>query len=249
MNNANPGGAFHVDKLDADAVCAQCNTVNVEGTLLCKVCGNNLRDQRNRRMQADQAMDLEHTGQRSRTWLSGLLFVLAIGVIIATLVNQEMIVDWLINVQSANEPSLELLWTGDYDAYFQPMFEEIDIAAVDAESAAAARLQAPQSTDLEGVYALFEGDTYLGAACFRLEGEDAYFAAKLEDEGSEVRGLARAESDNYIAVPDFTAVSRRRGQLQSFTGVAIPKGDGTVECMGDNGTVRISFMAYRMPDP
>lgn len=39
-----------VEHLDADAVCELCGNVNPEGTLLCKQCGNNLRDQRSRRM-------------------------------------------------------------------------------------------------------------------------------------------------------------------------------------------------------
>lgn len=248
MNNANLGGALHVDKLDADAVCAQCSTVNAEGTLLCKVCGNNLRDQRNRRMQADQAMDMEHTGQHTRAWMSGVLFVLAIGLIISTLLNQELIVDWLIDVQSPAKPSSELLWTGEYDAYFQPMFEAINAVGLTAESAAAALENAPESTEIEGTYALFDGEIFLGTAVFRLESEEAYFAALLVN-GDEVRGVARAESDQYIASPDFSGISGRRGQIDALTGVAIPQGNGTVECKGNNGAIYASFIAYRIPAP
>jgi hypothetical protein len=242
MNNANHGGEFHVDKLDADAVCAQCNTVNTEGTLLCKVCGNNLRDQRNRRMQADQAMDLEHTGQRRRAWLSGVFFVLALVLIASTLMNQELIVEWLIEEEV---PPTGLLWTGQYDAYFRPMFEEIEAAGLTPESAAALQVATPSDT-LEGVYALFDGDTFLGTASFRIEGEDAYFAAMLENE-REVRGIARLEANNYIALPDFSGIDHRGG-VTPISGVAIPQEDGAVECMGDDGRERSSFMAYRLPD-
>ncbi len=243
MNNANLGGEIHVDKLDADAVCAQCNTVNTEGTLLCKVCGNNLRDQRNRRMQADQAMDLEHTGQRRRAWLSGVFFVLALVLIASTLMNQELIVEWLIEEEA---PPTGLLWTGQYDAYFHPMFEEIEAAGLTPESAAALQVATPSDT-LEGVYALFDGDTFLGTASFRIEGEDAYFAAMLENE-REVRGIARLEANNYIALPDFSGIDHRGG-VTPISGVAIPQEDGAVECMGDDGQERSSFMAYRLPDP
>lgn len=246
MNTVNPAGAYQGDKLDADAVCAQCNTVNTEGTLLCKVCGNNLRDQRNRRLQADQAMDLEHTGRQRRKWLSGVFFVLALGLIISTLINQELIVDWLINVQSPSEQSMQLLWTGDYDEYFQPMFEEIRDAALTPESADQARQNVQPAPSLEGVYALFSGDVYLGSASFRIEGDDAYFAARLED-GREVRGLARIEANNYIAVPEYSGIDGRRG-VTPISGVAIPQGNGTVECMGDDGRARANFIAYRMPD-
>ena len=248
MNNVNLGGAFSVEKLDADAVCAQCSTVNAEGTLLCKVCGNNLRDQRTRRLQADQAMDMEHTGQRRRAWLSGLFFVLAIGLIISTLLNQELIVDWLINVQAPTEPSLAELWTGDYDAYFQPMVEELEMAGVDGESAAAALAEAPASTELEGLYALYDGETFIGTANVRLEGEDAYFVAQVND-GNEVRGVARTESDHYIALPDFSAFSGRRGRYTSITGVALPQGDGVLECKGNSGSERVTILAHRLPDP
>jgi len=247
MNNVNLGGAFNVDKLDADAVCAQCSTVNAEGTLLCKVCGNNLRDQRNRRLQADQAMDMEHTGQRRRAWLSGVFFILAIGLIISTLVNQELIVDWLINVQTPAEPTLAELWTGDYDAYFRPMVEELDLLGVDAESAAAALAAGPPSTELEGLYALYDSDTFVGTANVRLEGEDAYFVAHLAD-GNEVRGVARSEADHFIALSDFSAISDDRGDLSSITGVASPQGDGVLECKGNSGSDRVTILAHRLPE-
>ena len=248
MNNVNLGGAFSVDKLDADAVCAQCSTVNAEGTLLCKVCGNNLRDQRTRRLQADQAMDMEHTGQRRRAWLSGLLFILAIGLIISTLLNQELIVDWLINVQAPAEPALAELWAGDYEAYFQPMIEELDMAAVDGESAAAALEAGPVSTELEGLYALYDEDFFVGTAYVRLEGEDAYFVAHFT-EGNEVRGIARSESEHFIAVPGFSAILSERGELSSITGVASLQSDGVLECKGNSGSTRVTILAHRLPDP
>ena len=248
MNNANLGGAFQADKLDADAVCAQCSTVNAEGTLLCKVCGNNLRDQRNRRMQADQAMDLEHTGHRRRALSSGILFVLAIGLIVATLVNQELIVEWLIDVQSPSEPSLEVLWAGDFDVYFQPMLDEIDAAGLNAESAATALADSPKYPELPGLYVLFEGETYLGVANVRMEGQEVYFAARLVND-DEIRGVGRSEVDHIIVTPDSAALRRRRGPMLSFTGAATPKGDGMVECRGDNGVTRLNVKAYRVPAP
>ena len=38
------------ERVDADAVCARCGAVNPEDSLLCKVCGNFLRDLRGRRL-------------------------------------------------------------------------------------------------------------------------------------------------------------------------------------------------------
>ena len=53
------------ERLDADAVCGSCGTVNPEDTLLCKSCGNNLRDQRQTRIAVDgpgmEPMDMRWT--------------------------------------------------------------------------------------------------------------------------------------------------------------------------------------------
>jgi len=48
--------------IEADAVCAQCGSANPEGTLICKTCGNNLRDQRMLRITADQLLDADTEG-------------------------------------------------------------------------------------------------------------------------------------------------------------------------------------------
>lgn len=245
MNNVNLGEQHHPEKLDADAVCAQCSTVNAEGTLLCKVCGNNLRDQRSRRMQADQVMDLEHTGYKRRAWVSALLFVLATAVIVSTLFNQELIVNWMIGVTEETSTQ-ELLWIGEYDDYFQPLTQRLSQAAITAESAAAALQDGPIAADISGIYALFDGETFLGSAIFQVDGEEAYFVAYLNN-GDEIRGVARPEAGRFIAIPDYTAMNLE-GRVYPITGVAIPQGDGMAECMGDDGSQRINCMAFRMPD-
>jgi len=246
MNNANPDGAAHIEKLDADAVCAQCNTVNAEGTLLCKICGNNLRDQRSRRLLADQAMDLEHTGKRRRAWVSGLLFVLALGLIASTLMNQEMIINWFVGI-TEEASTHELLWQGEYDDYFAPLVDQLSGAQVTAESAAAALQAGPSPSEIPGIYALFNGEQYLGRAILHVDGVEAYFVAELVNGEDEIRGVARLESGSYIAIPEYTAINRR-GRIFPVTGVAIPKGNGSAECMGDDGFERATCMAFRLPD-
>ena len=150
---------------------------------------------------------------------------------------------WLIEDEA---PSTELLWTGQYDAYFQPMFEEIDAVGLTAEAAKVAAENIAPADTLEGIYALFDGETFLGTASFRIEGQDAYFAARLEND-REVRGVARLEANNYIALPDFSGIDYR-GNVTPISGVAIPQENGAVECMGDDGQERSSFMAFRLPD-
>src|SRR5690606_8944065 len=109
------------------------NTVNAEGTLLCKVCGNNLRDQRMIRLTADQAMDLEHTGRGRRTWVSGILFVLAVVLIISTLLNQEIIVNWMVGVPGAEPAGGVALWRGQYDDVFDEMMDDLAEAGITEE--------------------------------------------------------------------------------------------------------------------
>ena len=39
MSDEGPGADIPIQRLEADAVCEQCGTVNPEDTLLCKKCG------------------------------------------------------------------------------------------------------------------------------------------------------------------------------------------------------------------
>jgi len=249
MSNANSGDHYHVEKLDADAVCAQCSTVNAEGTLLCKVCGNNLRDQRNHRLMADQAMDLVHTGRRRRAWLSAVLFFLGLILVVSTLTNQEAIVAWLIDAETAREATAGDLWTGEYQTTFQPLLQEIEARGLTAESAEEALSNAASSSAMDGIYALFMDGEFLGSACVRTEEGYVYFAALLEDE-SEVRGIAREQANHFVSLPGSAGMNRsgRRGRVAEIKGVAMPQGNGVVECMGDNNAARASFLAYRLPD-
>ncbi|MCX5757207.1 MAG: hypothetical protein NTU83_01615, partial [Candidatus Hydrogenedentes bacterium] len=53
MMEEGPQPQVDIERIDADAVCEKCGTVNPEETLLCKTCGNNLRDQRLHRVQSE----------------------------------------------------------------------------------------------------------------------------------------------------------------------------------------------------
>ncbi|MBX3179413.1 MAG: hypothetical protein KF886_18815 [Candidatus Hydrogenedentes bacterium] len=243
MNSDNIGAHPRPEVLDADAVCAQCNTVNAEGTLLCKVCGNNLRDQRAIRLAADQVMDLEHTGRRRRTWASAGLFVVAIGVIVATLVNQDLIVSWLIQAPGGSETAAAL-WRGADSARFEAMTGDLSQTSI-SEELARESLENPRPFgSIEGNYALFQDGAFVGTALVEVDGDGIYFVALL-DNGSEVRGRGAVQG-NYFAAPlEYTGV-RRRGYTTEARGVAMPRGNGVVDCIGDYLNSQISFVACQV---
>jgi len=247
MNSDNIGNQARPETLDADAVCAQCNTVNTEGTLLCKVCGNNLRDQRMIRLAADQAMDLEHTGRRRRTWLSGVLFVLAIVLIVSTLLNQDQIVAWLIDAGDAGRDGAAGFWSGDESVFFDEMVDDLSSSGITEESAMAALESAAATGDmLNANYALFSQDVYVGSARVLQSGQLIYFVALLEN-GDEVRGKAEAQGNYYASIAGAAALMNR-GRIGAVRGVAMPKGGGVAECIGDFNNNRTEFVAYQLPE-
>jgi hypothetical protein len=87
MEDQRTGIEDNFEYIDADAVCEQCSTVNPAGTLLCKTCGNNLRDQRMRRLAADEGMEAVHASDRPIRMLTGLLVVLGLLAILWAAIN------------------------------------------------------------------------------------------------------------------------------------------------------------------
>jgi hypothetical protein len=244
MNIENQGGEHHPDRLDADAVCIQCGTVNAEGTLLCKVCGNNLRDQRNRRMTSDQALEMDRGGPKRRSWASLLVFVLSVGLIVSTLFNQDIIVEWLMDVQGGIQGGPVDLWSGAPGDMLDVLMQDLVENPPTEEAAFAARANPSASGSLEGVYSLFSDDILVGSASVRVDGEAIYFAVLLAG-GDQMRGMAKRQSDYYIVVPGGAALESR-GDYISIQGVASPQGAGILECVGDDTRDRYGCLAYRL---
>ena len=244
MDNDYLGDEGHLEKLDADAVCIQCGTVNSEGTLLCKVCGNNLRDQRNQRMTSDQALEMDQSGPKARVWASGILFVLAVGLVLSTLYNQTYIVNWLMGIQSQSEGVSRDMWRGETGSKIDALVLELETNFPTEDIALEARSIEPSSDALDGVYVLFVDDLYVGAAKAFTEDDYLYFGAILQS-GEEVRGRARDEGDFYLMVPEFGALKTRR-HVFSVQGVASPQGSGIIECVGDDSRSRYSCLAYKV---
>ena len=121
----NPGAGF--EQIDADAVCEQCGLVNDEGTLLCKVCGQNLRDQRARRLANAQGTEaFEDRISRVRL-LTGLLVTLGLLSIVLVVLNIENIEASLVQRLSSDTSSdTGGLWTGQSSAIYAALQRELE---------------------------------------------------------------------------------------------------------------------------
>ena len=242
MNMDHLGGEGHAEKLDADAVCIQCNTVNAEGTLLCKVCGNNLRDQRAQRLNADQELETGPRTPKLRSWLSPVFFLLSVTLILSTLYNQDMIIDWMIGLQSGKVTGPEALWQGEESTLMDALVDDLQANLPSEEDALEARDSYTASPRLDGMYVLFSEDVYVGAANVQTDDEGLYFAALL-DSGEQLRGRANLQGNYYLLVPNSGAI-QLRNRMNPIQGVASPVGNGTVECVGDDLRERFSCIAY-----
>ena len=99
---------------------------------------------------------------------------------------------------------------------------------------------------MDGVYALFNEDVYIGAAAAQLEGSDLYFVAILEN-GDEVRGRASDTGSHYTASLEDASI-QRRNRVSAIRGVAMPQGYGVVDCIGDDNVQSpVTFSAYQLP--
>jgi len=244
MNSDHQGGEHHVEKLDADAVCIECSTVNAEGTLLCKVCGNNLRDQRSRRLMSDQVLEAGPGEHPLKKWLSPVMFILAVGLIISTLYNQEAIVDWLVSTQSDAQRGPDQLWQGEGGRTIDQLTVDLQDRLPTEEEAFAARANPVAGGTLDGIYVLFDEDVFVGSANVLEDGDKLVFAVVLES-GDQVRGQATLQGNHYIMTPSFGGVNLRN-RIIPIQGVASPRGLGVLECVGDDSQFRYSCTAYRL---
>ena len=198
MNPEEPRDNLDFEPVDADAVCEQCGTVNPEGTLICKTCGNNLRDQRNRRITGEnvQFMGGGISGFRIFT---GLLTVLGIVLVILVASNVQNVEAWLADVQTQAQGSAQAqLWTGRDDAIYNKMQEELDrYPSTDRQREVAVAY--PVDEDLyNGRYALAQrsaGGTMniIGEANLSQRGAKVFFVVNIDGSDAKIRGYARLE--------------------------------------------------------
>lgn len=236
------------EMLDADAVCAQCNTVNREGVLICRTCGNNLRDQRMVRLAAELEMEQAGVSQSRRGLLRGMLTALGILLILWTALNVNQITEWLVAIQSPSEGSVESLWA---DAALDALAAELEGQTVTEEESAQAIAVPATETSMEGLFVLAEkvqDAPYVpcGLALVRQEGDQLIFAAKA-DADTMARGYFEPRGDQFVTEVGMSSVSYE-GSRFAIKGVAVFSEEGGVDCFGqDNETGELySFKAFRV---
>lgn len=241
----------HPQQVDADAVCVVCNEVNPEGTLLCKQCGNNLRDQRARRIADGQAVD-EMLGERRPSWLRGALTVLGILIVLWTTLNVNRIEGWLVSAQAAG--GAQAIWEGSDSAVYEALKRDMVRYPLSDEEKEAARSVPASGDTLDGRYVImrkaqatsFGFDPVLGEANVKTDGDRVLFVVYFSGEDMEIRGTARFERGNMLVVRE-TAVVRVGNDYYLASGVSRIKDDGGYECFGQSPAAETSVevLAYR----
>ncbi|MCC6697483.1 MAG: hypothetical protein IT365_17775 [Candidatus Hydrogenedentes bacterium] len=247
MEHQGHGGEEAFDVIDADAVCEQCSTVNPAGTLLCKTCGNNLRDQRARRLADDVGMEaLAGTGKPRRV-LSALLLVFGLLTITWSVINvlNGNIELWLTKGLSGGSDTANFnpaqFWEGDEARLYADLSSELEQSPVTVQEVASRPADMPVRESIDGRYALLASDggsgPILGGALARTQGETVYFVARLDgDEIIEIRGKAEASGErDEEGVRQFDAPAAGvmiREEILDAAGYGRLQTDGSVNCYG-----------------
>ncbi|GMU92814.1 MAG: hypothetical protein AMXMBFR4_18720 [Candidatus Hydrogenedentota bacterium] len=224
------------EHLNADAVCEACDHVNPPGTLLCKVCGNNLRDQRARRLAAGAASGEVSESARPRLVLAGLLSILGLLLMIWVGVNVGNIESFLVSqyeAQTRAEFSPENLWIGPDSRAYERLRTDLrghPLSETDAvASAPGAKLES-----VDGRSLLKQRDDplapILGQALAETDGEVVRVVA-LFSNGTEARGEGVFRSEGRLET-ETIGIRRVDGSYASARGFAQPLNNGLVTCSG-----------------
>jgi hypothetical protein len=205
-HNGRDGMVEHPDlHIEADAVCEQCSSVNPPGTLLCKMCGNNLRDQRTRRLSADGPAIVMEDTMRPRRVLAGLLIVLGLLLVLWTAFSvskiESLLTRGLERASSTADP--ESYWTSSAATIYDDLAKEMKDRPISDQEARMALMQSNLTSGFDGRYVLKRSEEafapVIGQAIVRTVGESVYFVAFVLRE-NEFRGEARLTSPTILEV-------------------------------------------------
>jgi len=255
-----PGGSAGFDQIDADAVCEQCATVNEEGTLLCKVCGQNLRDQRARRLTAAQGPEMfEERVSRIRL-LTGLLSILGLLLVVFTALNISNIEARLVTWLSADAGSEEGgLWSGPNSQIYDELQNALEEYPTLPTRMAEALENPLDDRSYNGRYVLMrpgrlDVNRVIGEANLSRRGDQVYFVVNLRDQPIDIRGYATleqaGEGDELRAIARNTVGIIVDGVQYSGFGFAnrIPAGGHRIVAASDyqSDDTNHEILAYRV---
>jgi len=186
-------------QFDADAVCEQCGSVNEEGTLLCKVCGQNLRDQRARRLSSAQGPEAFESKVSRVRLLTGLLVVLGLLSVVVVVSNIANIEASLVrSLSSDTSGDFESMWSGSDAGIYDQLQSELDEYPTSRARMEDSLENTVNDRSYNGRYILvrpgrLEVGRVIGEANLMRRGSRAYFVVKLRGETIGIRGYAELE--------------------------------------------------------
>jgi hypothetical protein len=246
------------EQMDADAVCEKCGTVNDEGTLLCKVCGNNLRDQRARRMVQGGMPDLGDERPSKFRLFTGLLVTLGLLIFVYLFTNLEDIESVLVDSMSSDNVIGTDFWSGENASIYDNLWQDL-LADPTPPANRKVALDSPiAETAFDGRYVivrsgLLDSTQILGEANVQRLGDNVHFVVNIESMGAEMRGVAVLETQQGSADPYLvarnTASIMLDGEQHSVFGVALPEISGGHTVAGEksmNSSGEQKVRAYRI---
>ena len=247
---------FNFDAMDADAVCEQCGNVNPEGTVICKTCGNNLRDQRARRIAGTGAVPQVAEPRFNRVrLLTGLLPIFGILLVLLVVLNMPTIESWLVSAQAADtDVASGDLWTGATGAIFDDLALQLNQVPSTRAALEEAVNNPIDDVSYNGRYALVSLQTnrIIGEAIASRRADKVYFTAKLLGQPTEIRGIALLEELEGGAVRatamETPVTIQMDGQTFSGRGFATKNTDGGHAIAGQYGAsdATVGALAYRV---
>lgn len=234
------------DHLDADAVCATCGHVNPEGTLMCKTCGTNLRDQRQRRLAAEMQLEDNLKGENRSYLFSGLLTVFGLLIVLWAALNVDRITDFLV-AGSGGSGLAQMYWNGPDGSLYDSLARELDGMAISRDELVALTRADASNTAYAGFFAILSQPVGplaepIGYARVRSEGPTVQFVGKLFN-GIELRGSAYVQGNSLSALQDTVAVAYD-DRYVAARGVALRQSDGGYELYGQSDLSDADFQAY-----
>lgn len=257
MPDTNPDQQFDFEQIDADAVCEHCGTVNPDATLICKTCGNNLRDQRMRRITGEQVAAVGAPGANRVRVFTGILTGLGIITILAAVLNLDNIEAWLVSAQVAEEPSgLGNVWSGPGSELYNQLARELEENPVTGAERRDAISNPVIDVAYNGRYVLsrpdpLSGRVILGYANLSRRGDRIHFVANLNYRDVQIRGfamLSSQEGEEPRPVAMNSASFRIGGQEYIGWGYAVrnPEGSHTVYAQSSFNDKSYGILAHRI---